>query len=297
MKPWIALYAVLAALTVPGCTIGDFKAMLEDRAANADRIVFASDRAGGARAIYSMDSDGGDVQRLTGGSADCKMPDWSPSKLRILYARENGSDWEIRSMSHDGTDDRPLTTGQNDIWPHWRNDGSRVLFGRYVSDRDSLYSVSPAGTGETVVLADNWDNAAAHSHPNNGGFVFMRQSHDAGNYEIHVSDRYGTLTPLTSDAGESRNPRWSPDGSRIVFQSNRDGDWDIFVMDADGGNEVPLTFNSSDDLSPDWSPDGRRIVFRSDRDGDHDIYVMDADGSDVIQISDEAGSDSVPRWQ
>jgi TolB protein len=60
-------------------------------------------------------------------------------------------------------------------------------------------------------------------------------------------------------------PAWSPDGSRIVFSSDRDTrDNDIYVMPADGGGEVALTHNDVDDHSPSWSPDGRRIVFVRD---------------------------------
>ena len=86
------------------------------------------------------------------------------------------------------------------------------------------------------------------------------------------------LRRLTHSSGNDLLPDWSPDGTQIAFMSDRDGDWDIFVMDADGSNLRRLTNNSGNDLFPNWSPDGRKIVFESDRDGDwdnQDIYVMD----------------------
>ena len=68
--------------------------------------------------------------------------------------------------------------------------------------------------------------------------------------------------------------------SRNAFASDREGDLDIYVMDADGSNQVNLTDNSSGDNVPDWSPDGSKIAFSSGRDsGGQEIYVMDADGS------------------
>ena len=63
-------------------------------------------------------------------------------------------------------------------------------------------------------------------------------------------------------------PSWSPDGQRIAFESDRDGDSEIYVMDADGKNQTQLTNNNDDDGQPSWSPDGQRIAFVSDRDGD-----------------------------
>ena len=71
-------------------------------------------------------------------------------------------------------------------------------------------------------------------------------------------------------------------GKRIAFMSNRDGDYEIFVMDADGSHVKQLTHNNKKDLYPAWSPDGKRIAFTSDRDGDYEIFVMDADVRPVV---------------
>ena len=83
---------------------------------------------------------------------------------------------------------------------------------------------------------------------------------------------------------------------RIAFVSDRDGDNEIYVMNADGSAIVQLTDNSAGDSWPSWSPDGRRIVFSSDRDGDFEIYVMDADGGGVVQLTDNSARDGTPRW-
>jgi TolB protein len=92
-------------------------------------------------------------------------------------------------------------------------------------------------------------------------------------------------------------PMLSPDGSRLVFESNRSGNWDIYTMKPDGTDLVRLTTDPASDVGPIWSPDGKRIVFGSGRDGgDPEIYVMNADGSGQQRLTRQPGDDSHPHW-
>ena len=84
--------------------------------------------------------------------------------------------------------------------------------------------------------------------------------------------------------------------SRIFFSSNRDGDWDIYSMDANGDNVVQLTNHPASDHQSAASPDGRRIAFTSERGGTPDLYVMDSDGSNVIRLAHEGFSKFAPAW-
>jgi TolB protein len=76
------------------------------------------------------------------------------------------------------------------------------------------------------------------------------------------------------------NGSWSPDGRRIVFASTRDGNGEIYVMNADGsGQRIVEARPSTHEWSPEWSPTGRTIAFATDRDGNREIYAMNVDGS------------------
>jgi Tol biopolymer transport system component len=109
-----------------------------------------------------------------------------------------------------------------------------------------------------------------------------------------------SLTP--GEAENSRvpihkaEPAWSPDGEKIAFESNRDGNSDIYVMNVDGSNIRRLTTDPAIDCRPAWSPDGTKIAFQSQRSGHWDIYIMNADGSNQIALTRDSAFDASPTW-
>jgi Tol biopolymer transport system component len=131
-----------------------------------------------------------------------------------------------------------------------------------------------------------------------------------GNYEIYAMNPDGTAqTNLTNNAAndgrtneyypnlEETQHAWSPDGSRIAFVSYRDGNGEIYVMNADGSGQTNLTNNPWEDLNPTWSPDGTKIAFDSRLvDDKMDIYVMNADGTGQANLTNSPGFDYGPRW-
>jgi len=101
---------------------------------------------------------------------------------------------------------------------------------------------------------------------------------------------------LTSGPGQNQSPRYSFDGRRIVFTSNRRGRWQIFLMRANGTGQRALSSGPRDDLFPAWSPDGTRVVYVSRRGDDEQIYVMHADGRAPRRLTSRPGRNTVPVW-
>jgi Tol biopolymer transport system component len=104
------------------------------------------------------------------------------------------------------------------------------------------------------------------------------------------------VVQLTGGPGRNFEPSWSPDGQRIAFTSDRDGNSEIYVMDADGANPTRLTINAARDYAPTWSPDGTKLAFASTRTGAGDIYSMNADGSGEIRLTNWDLEETTPSW-
>jgi dipeptidyl aminopeptidase/acylaminoacyl peptidase len=84
---------------------------------------------------------------------------------------------------------------------------------------------------------------------------------------------------------------------KIAFMSPRDGNSEIYTMNADGTNQTNITNNGAWDSTPTWSPDGTKIAFTSERDGNSEIYIMNADGTNQTRITNNSAVDSLPDWQ
>ena len=101
-----------------------------------------------------------------------------------------------------------------------------------------------------------------------------------------------------AEAQRDRDIWWlyNTNTQKIVFNSDRDGNNEIYVMDIMGEKVIRLTFDESNDWGPAWSPDGSTIAFTSDRSGNGEIFLMDVDGSNIRNLTNNSASDSFPSW-
>ena len=168
----------------------------------------------------------------------------------------------------------------------------RIAFALFPGVGDAeIHTMRPDGSGPRPVTDNSTHDVRPAWSPDGTKLSFTRHE------KIFVKDtRSGRVVRLTGNTGiSSFNSAWSPSGARIVFDSSRDGDQEIYHMDSSDGSGVKkLTENGNHDVNPTWSPDGTRIAFERD----YDIWVMNADGTNQKNLTSTTGSASEyePDW-
>jgi Tol biopolymer transport system component len=276
-------------------------------------IVFESDRVHCDNVWVMSTADDAAVTQLTGELDRCnRNPRWSPDGTKIAFTSSRDLNWEVYVMGADGSGatnvtQNPGTAAENQDWLYGWSPSGRVLF--QIQDDARVYSVNADGSDLQLPFGDADDEAPVWA-PNGSKVAFMTARD--GNVEIYVMNADGNgVTNLTDNPaadlfypgtgyvpmlnGSPPDP-WSPDGTRIAFMSERDGDLEVYVMNADGTGVTNVSRNSAVDVFDGWSPDGTRILFTSDRTGNQDIYLVNPDGTGLLNLTNSPGNDRDPVW-
>jgi Tol biopolymer transport system component len=104
----------------------------------------------------------------------------------------------------------------------------------------------------------------------------------------------GAAMPLTPSSEQARNPRFSPDGERLVYQRRNGTQWDLWLLDVATGEQRPLATSPYDEREPDFTRDGRSVVFATDRTGHYCLWSITLDGGVETQLTEETGAASYP---
>ena len=281
------------------------------------QLVFVR-RDGAVNHIYLMDVDsssgiGSNTRRLTQNSEAENYPSPSPDGKKILYQRDvDGA--AIYAINIDGSGQQRLSpTPGFDVNPTWSPDGRQILFVRVMGlivpnqqPKTEIHVMNADGSGDHIILPSTVFSVEPRWSVQNQ-IVFMSSMN--GGLHIFTMQSDGTnIRQLTTEANNG-DPVWSPDGRRISFGSDREGNGklNIFTMNADGSEVKQLTHFDIPVESGDtyWSADGTRICFEMDINGHlqsdpeayAEVWTMLSDGTSQRSTHQScSGVGCAPRW-
>jgi dipeptidyl aminopeptidase/acylaminoacyl peptidase len=205
---------------------------------------------------------------------------------------------EIYIINADQTGLQQITNRPGrDAGPSWSPDAEQIVFYTHYDNQNTWSIFKMKANGDSIVRLTNTQgvyDSSPHWSPNEPKIIFSREYPPNFNAEIWIMDTDGTnLVRIVEDGlgGE-----WSPDGSQIVYASEQDGDFEIYVINNNGSGLLKLTDNNAKELWPSWSSDGEWIVFQSDRDNDMEIYKMKKNGSEQTRLTYSPGLDANGDW-
>jgi Tol biopolymer transport system component len=222
--------------------------------------------------IAVMNADGSNDVRLTNATGiNDTQPAWSPDGGKIAFVRQQNADAksQIYVMNADGSNVKLVSDGTaNDTAPAWVNN-NLIVFASDRSGNGDIYTVAATGGAPTNLTPNSpaaEGDPRAFTGPNGSKIVFERNVADPNNplaqqqYQIMVMNADGSnVTNVSKNTFNDQVPTWSPDGTKIAFQSSRDGGgFEIFVMNADGSSpkRVGPDSGAGDLYDPSWATGG-----------------------------------------
>jgi len=256
--------------------------------------------------IYVMNADGTGQTNLTNNSVSDGVPAWSPGGSQIAFHSDRDWNYEIYVMNADGTGQTNLTNNPGQSWvtalqdwePAWAppTPTASAAGQMYGCPQAGKWAIATWARGNAVDAGEALDGvdigeALATCGEEVGAVYALDPDSQMWLRHFPGHPEFSNKATVQANEGLILHGMATAVARRIAFASDRDGDFEIYRMNADGSGQTNLTNHSGQDYEPAWSPDGTKIAFVSSRDGNYEIYVMNADGTGQTRLTNNGVGD------
>jgi len=259
-------------------------------------LAFTSNRDG-AHAVYTLSSDGRNLQRWTAGPGEGRQPAWGGEGSLLYVAGAETSQAVVRKLAGIADKGSDLFVGRD---PAWAPEGDRLAFAATIEDVSQVFVAGSDGGNPTQVTREEVYAGQPSWAPDGKRLAYVAERDK--NWDIWLLDlELERVQRLTQDPAMDWAPAWSPDGTRLAFVSDRGGSHQIYSQRSDGTDLRRLTDIPQGAESPVWSPSGfwlAYVAYGGEGAGVNarEIYLMRADGRDQVRLTHNAFDDSQPAW-
>jgi Tol biopolymer transport system component/DNA-binding winged helix-turn-helix (wHTH) protein len=232
-------------------------------------------------------------------------PGFSPLGTSLVYIclRDDG-DYSLNVLDLRGGKNERLFAGLLRIRnPTWTRDGARIIFSYgsgntpFAGAGGNLWQITPGRTESPEKMPVGHDATSAVVSSSGNRLAYVQTQINGNIWRVDLDGAKAKARILVTSTREQYAPSISPDGRRVVFQSNRSGSDEIWVCDSDGSNAQQLTsFGGALTGTPRWSPDGKQIVFDSRVGREANVYTIDANGGVPRKLETGTQMNSLPSW-
>ena len=292
---------------------GEENRIIEDAfspAYSADGTALAFDAQwAGPRRIWIADARGRNPRQVTADSSDAVVhvtPRWSPDGRHLVFRRVEKTVSDIVAAVVTGGALTPVTDDDVlDTDPIWDDSGAHVYFTSYRGGGLNVWRVPVSEQGRAMAPPEQLTTGAGNDvqvslAPGGGRLAFAVRGINADLWRLPVSPTTGRPTgapePVLATTRVESRGAWSPDGRRVAFNSDRQGEMNLWVRTLDGGADTRVTEGSGGDYQPTWSPDGRRLVFFSARGGNTDVWTVDVGSRALTRLTSDPALDTNPFY-
>ena len=255
------------------------------------------------------------IQQVTNDQEDEAFPTFSPDGNKIIYQKYTGDNWDIYEYDLQAqTSSVVISSPADEELPVYSPDGTKIYYTSTAEDKRPIDSKLKVREILVMDLADRYvtnltqtvsDDWLPRFNTNGSELLFVSERSDLRRVpytqkhsDIFIMDENGDFQRnLTETSSNDGGACFSRDGKKIFFHSNRNGNYDIFVMDKDGKHVMTLIDDKNgDDVNPCASPAANEIAFFSNRDGNYEIYIANDDGTNQRRITFHPAGDFNPAF-